>query len=536
MSDKTTPREAGMDVAIRAMTYVISALKNPLKPSRCARTLYFAISTISCYFQDMPQAAFPMRDTLHHTVYRFISAQRVDQNYQDTLNALVWCNCPDAKDPKSFHSLCTKWPPTTELPPKIVVRSFVSRCFAELVFALTSITTELAVKKGVSKAWPASMSDLMPFGVDEMVLNLGAWYKLFPEETLVRFILHVQKICGPVIHDAFNKYDITKVVFVDHMHQLIHHILKEPVDQVQQVLSDIVAFQGGTFLSYMTEITTGEDAIPIPMLMQGQETRTLQICSIMLYILHSPYAQNNPSFDEYLEQLRTKARTLARSLFRRYRMDQPSRSPIPLHPEIVAEDRLFRHLEDHKALEVGGDYVYSDIALAIQSFRHFYACSAPHCPSMADPERRLRSCAGCNIVRYCGKKCQTRDWKEGEFQHKRLCKTFAKITRAISAQKSSSGFDICIMAPKSEARMAEVLTTVKTMKEDGKFIDDGEFDFLLKWTKARLAGLDRDKPLPIEECEWHPGFDDYDDTLRTLTDPTCPLQFNGLKPEFMEQI
>ncbi|KAI0311235.1 hypothetical protein OF83DRAFT_775161 [Amylostereum chailletii] len=32
----------------------------------------------------------------------------------------------------------------------------------------------------------------------------------------------------------------------------------------------------------------------------------------------------------------------------------------------------------------------------------------------------MRTCAGCGEVRYCGKECQSRDWKEGE--HKKKCR------------------------------------------------------------------------------------------------------------------
>ncbi|PWW79336.1 SET domain-containing protein [Tuber magnatum] len=45
-----------------------------------------------------------------------------------------------------------------------------------------------------------------------------------------------------------------------------------------------------------------------------------------------------------------------------------------------------------------------------------------------NPPRKLSTCLGCKVVRYCGKECQTEDW---ERVHKHECETFAKLPRAL---------------------------------------------------------------------------------------------------------
>ncbi|KAG0125111.1 hypothetical protein HOY82DRAFT_165915 [Tuber indicum] len=56
---------------------------------------------------------------------------------------------------------------------------------------------------------------------------------------------------------------------------------------------------------------------------------------------------------------------------------------------------------------------------------------APDTPSVLttySSPRKLSACLGCKIVKYCGKECQTEDWKR---VHKHECKTFAKLPRAL---------------------------------------------------------------------------------------------------------
>lgn len=40
------------------------------------------------------------------------------------------------------------------------------------------------------------------------------------------------------------------------------------------------------------------------------------------------------------------------------------------------------------------------------------------------PDGGAKKCAGCGVVRYCGRECQRKDWRAG---HKRLCATYAEL-------------------------------------------------------------------------------------------------------------
>src|SRR5437870_2341550 len=53
------------------------------------------------------------------------------------------------------------------------------------------------------------------------------------------------------------------------------------------------------------------------------------------------------------------------------------------------------------------------------------ACASRECPTPYNPDRKMKFCARCRMVRYCSQECQRAHWSE----HKSMCRAFTTDPR-----------------------------------------------------------------------------------------------------------
>ncbi|PPR01050.1 hypothetical protein CVT24_000604 [Panaeolus cyanescens] len=516
-------QEADTKSAIRAIPYINAALQDPLKPSGCAASLSIALALVVLSYRELPEVS-SKRDGLRATLYAFVAAKRTDEELKAMWQKLGRCTCKAAKDKTSFHTQCIN-----SKKPKLgyvdVTEQFISSIFLELLLILDE-TDPIPVHKGNAKCWPNRVSDLLPYGADQLATTLLQWYRMLPDTQIIRLTLSILKVCGTLVYNAFTQSKIINLFFIDHTRKMADELIaiKSPTEFYEA--SQRFAFQSFTFTHFFKTVISmesiwrqapdvnGRPAIPV---MRGVETKAIQLCSLICYILSSPYIIKEPPFDEECPNSIMDAQAFATILFRWYRMDQAPCKSMPLHPFIVEYDR---YISDARSAASISCHI---IASAMYSRRFIYRCGGPTCRvCFTDPEAVLKTCIGCQTVRYCGKECQAKDWREGPYAHKKLCKIMAKIEQGYESLRgptdSVQRVVADILTQGSVHRQAIVNGLVRGVVKAVRFatINDEEFNLVLEWaTKDGDINwmANRDFKVP---AEWDPGYDDYEDVVKRI--------------------
>jgi len=78
----------------------------------------------------------------------------------------------------------------------------------------------------------------------------------------------------------------------------------------------------------------------------------------------------------------------------------------------------------------GGDRMSSELPMCVENIKNQCA----RCGAQRSDEVKLKACAGCKIVLYCSRQCQTQDW-DG---HKDLCRKMAEAPAASKAAQPAA--------------------------------------------------------------------------------------------------
>ncbi|KAF9054866.1 hypothetical protein BJ165DRAFT_1566479 [Panaeolus papilionaceus] len=506
--------EIDIDKAARALSYVDSALRNPHKPTRCAKSLSVALTIVTRHYLLFSNEYQSKRDSLRATLYAFLTAVRTDEELDAMMQKMDKCECRTDDDPSSFHFQCIQkrskfvWDDAQHVL-QAVLAEF------ELLFNRTPPTP---VHKGISEVWPMRVSQLLPFGADQLVASIFQWYRFFPNPMVTRFALQILKMCGDLVHDAFLKADVMNTLFVAHTRKYVDDALACTTPAQIHQLTFLFAYQAITFIRFLPHpMDNLQGHGTAAKLMAGAETKVVQLCSLILYIVGSPHNDTSPPLNEDLADIKKEATSMGQHIFRQYAMDRAPGPPMRLHPSLVADDRT------QPASQLSSD-VFREIAVAMYAARFQYNCAIPGCQTrLIDPDAPLRTCSGCSTVRYCGESCQTKDWMEGPFKHKKLCKIFSKVVGVFGPWKlppiSNSSTDTRQDDINRRSELIGKLTFAIAKMLMGGGISHDDFRFILQWAQA----VTNDN---YATGEWNPGYDDYEDLLQRFEN--SPL-FNGPK-------
>ncbi|KAF9047758.1 hypothetical protein BJ165DRAFT_1468049 [Panaeolus papilionaceus] len=538
----------------RVISIITTALRDPQKPLLCAQTLTVAIALIRelSGFQ-IPQYA-AKRDAMHATLHNFLVAERrTDDEIKAMLDDLSECSFDTAnmdEELLSYHDFCTGMiSPNHEAPASVITNAFLESIFNELANTMYEISS-IAICKGTWKKWPKNTSEIMPFGPEELTKSLLQWYRIFPQSCVTHWAFRIFKVCGPLMYTPFDKHDVTNNIFVRHMRHVIDNVVNSnPTDIVSRPMADFFS-HGSSFVGFMTGIVAGpQGQHPVKSLVKGSETKTVQLLSMMIYILESPYVADLKLKSRPLPDMISDTQRLAQRTFRKYRMDLPPYPAMFLHPAIIFEDEEARETESENEEDTSPLLPPDcrDIALAIYTSRCFYTCTTVGCPAFVDAYKPLRNCAGCYAVRYCSRECQKRDWYKGGYAneagspvtHKQVCGLISRIVSEfggwdIRMKPNEDSVERGQMRVRTEAELVtSLLFMVTDMKNDGRLSGE-EFAAIRGWAAERNDNWT--KPSVNGAREYNPGYDDYEDILTILVDgcSDSELNFEGEEPEAME--
>ncbi|PPR01406.1 hypothetical protein CVT24_006244 [Panaeolus cyanescens] len=534
------PQGAGLQTALRAMSYIVSSLKDPLQPLTCAKSLAYGMTTIMANYLAFPeeQSYISKRDTLRATMYNFIAAKRTDQQLNNLIKNLSKCSCKNLPgEMASFHKLSI--PANSAFSGKEVQQLLVSG-LSEINLVINQ--TSDAVKKvqmGTAKTWPWSVKDLMPHGPDEIVRCILQWHRVTRHVSIPRWALHVVQICElKALYAPILKYDIAHHLFVNYTHDIIKSTIQSnPLNAKNLSLtSEAFCYQAITLIVYLhliLDFDPDDESVPLLSSVAGVDTKALQLCSILHYMTFSPFIDTGHTVSRDLPKVREESAALGRRIFRKYNMNYSPYSPVPLHPRIVELDLLTIPTGTH---DMSSPEFYHKIALTMYTCRFVPArdCSAPNCPSSNKPGLKLRACAGCSTLRYCSKECQTRDWKEGRNPHKRVCKAMASIVASYGGWPH--GPSVIKTAQKAEERrktISEITGDIMAMTLTNQLTQQ-DCTALYQWAVENFEPKPQPSKPPFSFEEYRrsgvrSGYDDYADILTDLMSPTCKWKFNGPK-------
>ncbi|KAF9054867.1 hypothetical protein BJ165DRAFT_741735 [Panaeolus papilionaceus] len=519
-----------VDKAIRAMSYINSALRDPLKPTTCGKSLSNALQTIG--FATYPPSGKHVaeRSTLRASLYGFLMAVRTDDELEKTMQKMAECSCKTS----SFH------PQTSQPTPTSIwndVQEFVAGAIAEVEPGMNSVHA-LPIHKGTSKVWPTCRSDLIPLGADQLVFNIVQWYRVFPDQTVTRLALHILRTCGTPVYGAFHKADVINKLFLPAMRSSVDEFLACTTPAEFRNLKSTILFMSlaTSFLGYLPYFAMkaripGVIAAYGEPVTHGAETKAVQLCSLMLYILGSPNLDKTFFSEGHVAQMRADAKKMGCVLFRRFKMDSAPGPPMRLHPSITDEDRT---LQMYSAILDP----FSRIGNALYTCRTLYICNTPGCVScFTRPDVLLRNCTGCYTVRYCSQECQKKDWKETPHNHKNICKTISKIMAEFGPWKDAplaplsynSSIPELQVRDADENRRDGVLDGLKDVivkLVSRNTLSGLDMEFIFEWTKAFT---DTDIFAGKEPVSGWQGYEDYKDLLQRVENSRL---LRGPKGEF----
>lgn len=110
----------------------------------------------------------------------------------------------------------------------------------------------------------------------------------------------------------------------------------------------------------------------------------------------------------------------------------------------------------------------------IKFLRRDTACCVPSCgKTFQEVGTRFKRCSGCRIAPYCSPECQTKDWNDPEFPHKKTCKLVQKFLDAGPVSVTGDGSSINWFALVDKVAQSELM-------EDEEFLD-----YMVSWSQTK---------------------------------------------------
>ncbi|KAJ7135713.1 hypothetical protein C8R44DRAFT_976544 [Mycena epipterygia] len=457
-----------------ALQSLIYALRNPYAPQQCGRYL------IGClHLLESEEGGIPKRFLKNHDFWnaaiQFLTIHRSKKQMNSLLDRLAVCPRQPAQIEGSPSARSSGRAPQTAIIRAPVDFHYIGECYESsfntshgispccqqhdealesgrafpvclmlMVAKCMALTKKHVVARGNSEIWPTSLQDLMPFGADATVAALQHWRRIYPGLTspfhlcgaymrICQLLIVPQFAASPLVEDLVRVgrklFDHAMTGFsAEDAHQRRHVAwgFSTQVLDIERLMTDL------------KDIPAGEFELK---LLNGHETKIVQLCSLLLF------ATTDPRFIESgltVPKLSSCAQ-IAAHYYRLYQMHL--HKPFPVHPAITASDAtsfppLPRTLRD-TAVQLLRELRAETLCLRI-------GCSN----SLQSAGRAFQRCSRCNLVSYCSTACQATAWTAEACPHKRVCPKLRRLLAAgggVEKLKDASSFtQNCLMAGVSE--------------------------------------------------------------------------------------
>ncbi|KAF9480720.1 hypothetical protein BDN70DRAFT_931524 [Pholiota conissans] len=494
---------------------------------------------------------------------QFLFAVRTEDETRQLLARLNRCSC-QLSDPRimAYHQEGRK------MESSLLVRTRVDRQTSSVAFInslLVVVSTALgfahrkAVAKRTAKRWPTCPEDLLPFGPENLVQSFIIWSHFIPDNLIFLVATQCIDLCGSLLIPSVVNSGLTlRVIEVGRrLFDRTWETIRLRAEGTRRAFGKTFVTQTGPILQYFIDFY---DPLPLRQqatVLDGCEMKAVQLFSLLAYVANDPFLCLQSS---KVYRVRFARRGLA--FYRRMRLYIDPLPPILLHPEICelyveessdesSEDEDENEDEDddganfevidgpvshpEQPLEVSQsdehvrtavpkeDPIYDGLARTdidhIRNARFDLNCSARDCPnSIQTTGREFQRCSGCNIALYCTKKCQSDAWNSDQYPHKIICKTLQKLV-------ALCGSEVIFRFPDKTYYPEDLATLIIEKWKQGDVTLSDLFQ-IEGWASYR----NYPESLPMRECK-NPGFEDYDDQVRQLSEknPALKAQYLILK-------
>lgn len=135
------------------------------------------------------------------------------------------------------------------------------------------------------------MSDLMPFGPDQLVENFLQWWAVMPNPIIVKTMSSILMICQSLIHDSLVKYDFSGIIFAK-TRKIADEALEvfeafelgtNTTPGVPKIPCMMLSEQSIVFIAFLGEMGRQRQESKY-YLMNRHETEALHLCSMIAYL------------------------------------------------------------------------------------------------------------------------------------------------------------------------------------------------------------------------------------------------------------
>ncbi|PPR03390.1 hypothetical protein CVT24_012515 [Panaeolus cyanescens] len=544
--DPEVLRQYLLPLAIDALQYLVRSLQDPLHPTQCGNALYSAVKR-SGPLEDVKKAKegpglFNAVQRLWSTLYLFLVTPRTDEQLQEMIEKLSVCNCNHSSGLSAkFHAdynmikerrewMATKGPHAipaidfeysdSESIEGDYPTFFLLHVFGTLRKVLhpgqgpghVSVTL---IRKGQSKRWPNQLSDLMPFGPDQLVNSFLQWNRVLDFPCVLKIALPLFTTCGTLVRQSVAEHNVTRYMVFEPTKRYLDNNLAVLLEGAKDLRPwREMMWRICDFCSYITWVENHEDMAP-DWFYHGREIEALQLASIFGYLLDfvSEEQTENPEVS-FTQELSLKSCDLGRSILDRLCVQGPGHMDLVLHPTMI-------RLHDHRAERPITDEENRPgniVALAMVRSRVRQRCAAAGCQqTLVHVGSDFKVCQGCSTVGYCGSECRVRDWKDEDYPHKHVCPLVAKILKNLGGwpnfKDKDETKDMNAETPEMET-LRQLADVIEEMINAGSLPED-QLDFLRYWSSRLLRSW---KPantfVPAERA---PGYDNYEEILEKIT-------------------
>ncbi|PPR06592.1 hypothetical protein CVT24_001773 [Panaeolus cyanescens] len=514
-----------------ALVYLVSNLSDPLKPTACAGTLVYALARfdglVSCSeFTNQKDFGNLDIDRLWSTLYTFLTHNRTEDQFLKMLTTFSQCSCKRSNGISlKFHMEYLSASLHRQPRSKVGVWSFIERSTA-LLHARLVYAKRPALIKGIHKKWPFRIPDLIPSGPEPLVRSFLLWQRHLDKPVPPNLFLDLIKHCATLGHDGASVVH-SSVANLNAINILLLGPMKSNIDKMLSALEgeqsqtetlekNFRALQKSALdlTECIYEMSISPIKTCVKMFCNGAETKALQLCSMVFYLLPMIEQRLGIHHDPSISQYKMQCPIFCGWIFHAYRMYLTQCPDIPLHPDLVNDANqhyTFLIAFPHRYLD-DPEFIATVIARQIVLCRFLKPCFGPGCQqAFSTKGEDFKTCRGCQAVGYCSRDCEIGHWKsEAEGGgHRNTCGILKKILGQYGRWKLSADALDRIMD-----EVPQLGKVIHWMYKEGR-LSTAEFQSMTLWAKHALIHSESQAPAEIIP-KWKPGYKDYNEIISRL--------------------
>ncbi|KAF7984174.1 hypothetical protein HWV62_16854 [Athelia sp. TMB] len=393
-------------------------MQNPSKANACALRLGVAADVIDQAFEACTSIAAKTKLAKSHPELlragiQFLTFKQQPPEHMAMMNQLTACSCDFRQTGMRQLHKPSRYRPDgrTQIDKTSLLFDVVATVSNCLIFALADLTQHKFRTANTNKAgdlnWPQGPEDLLPFGPKDSLVGLELWVAGAPlGYSIFKLIGHLSLFYVPFAQEVFKSPNFTMPLVrpIQHLEEAVKfydggdpsllahtHFFTYPVMTVFEFFSNLqrcdtpqfnmMITAGGRWISpILARLTTILATLP----QEWSKTR-----SLMAFM--SAYAN---------AEIKGGVATVCFE-----------RALLTEIPSFDAVEKAFDDMVD--ARKVG--------------------CMNIGCPSLPTEVIHSRLCSKCNLVRFCGEKCQKEAWKCTTLPHKPFCAEVHSLKESFGA-------------------------------------------------------------------------------------------------------